>query len=61
MGYSSLPLYSELCQIPEASEEYPLLLTNAKERYFCHSAHRNVASLRRMAPEPIVELNPEVA
>ncbi|MCL0059657.1 molybdopterin-dependent oxidoreductase [Dehalococcoidia bacterium] len=42
-------------------EEYPLLLTNAKERHFSHSAHRNIARLREMTPDPVVELNPATA
>ena len=64
-GYSTLPLYRELSQIAfdsaELVAEYPLLLTNAKERSFCHSAYRNIPSLRGIAPEPVVELSPETA
>lgn len=61
LGYSPLPLYRELCQSPALSEEYPLLLTNAKERHFSHSAHRNIAKLREMTPDPVVQLNPATA
>lgn len=65
MGYSPLPLYAEVSRIVSScakpTVEYPLLLTNAKERTFCHSAHRNIASLRRARPDPVVEVNPEVA
>jgi anaerobic selenocysteine-containing dehydrogenase len=65
LGYSPLPLYQELSQSafgsPEPAGEYPLLLTSAKERPFAHSAYRNIASLRKIKSEPVVELNPETA
>ena len=61
MGYEPLPLYQELSNIPEMSDTYPLLLTNAKEQPFMHSAHRVIGSLRRIMPEPVITLHPEVA
>jgi len=65
LGYSPLPLYHELSRSafgsPEPSEEYPLLLTNAKERDFIHSAQRSIASLRKKNPDPVIELNPDAA
>ena len=63
LGYSPLPFYQELSRFrsTEPEGEYPLLLTSAKERHFVHSAYRNIASLRRMKTEPVVELNPEIA
>jgi len=57
MGYSSLPTYNP----PQADADYPLLLTNAKEARFCHSAHRNIPRLRRLCREPVVQLNPGTA
>jgi len=56
-----LPFYQELSRFDKPTVEYPLLLTSAKEQPFVHSAHRNIASLRRIKTEPVVELNPEVA
>ncbi len=65
LGYSPLPVYVEPPETPfsspELAKEYPLILTSAKAASFYHSAHRNIASLRRMAPEPIAELNPDTA
>ena len=65
MGYSPIPTFDELSQTgfnrPELTEEYPLVLTSAKEPTFCHSAYRNITSLRKITREPSVELNPETA
>ena len=61
LGYDPLPFYQELSRFDKPTVEYPLLLTSAKEQPFVHSAHRNIASLRRIKTEPVVELNPEVA
>lgn len=65
LGYSPLPSFSEISgstsQSQNVTKEYPLLLTNAKELAFCHSAHRGIASLRHIKPEPVVELAPETA
>lgn len=41
--------------------KYPLTLTNAKIREFCQSQHRNIPSLRKMQPEPFIEINREKA
>ncbi|MFH1087106.1 MAG: molybdopterin-dependent oxidoreductase [Chloroflexota bacterium] len=60
-GYSPLPLFRELARTVALTAEYPLLLTSAKEQSFCHSAHRSIPALRKSAPEPLVELNPETA
>ena len=46
---------------PDLAEEFPLVLTCAKSLYFCETQHRQVASLRRHAPDPEVELNPDTA
>jgi anaerobic selenocysteine-containing dehydrogenase len=63
MGYSPLPIYAESIDLssPELAQEYPLILTNAKSASFCHSAYRNISSLRQRASEPLVKLNPETA
>ena len=37
--------------------DYPYVLTSAKNGYYCHSQHRNLASLRKRSPYPLVELS----
>ncbi|MGA7270774.1 MAG: molybdopterin-dependent oxidoreductase, partial [Acidimicrobiia bacterium] len=46
---------------PDLADEFPLVLTCAKSLYFCETQHRQVAYLRRHAPDPEVELYPETA
>lgn len=47
---------------PDLAKEYPLILTTgARTAVFFHSEHRQIASLRRMNPDPIVEINPQTA
>lgn len=40
---------------------YPLVLSSAKNGYYCHSQHRSLVSLRKRAPDPVVELSPALA
>jgi len=65
MGYSPLPNWAEMSSNGSEpvglSTDYPLLLTSAKERTFCHSAHRSIGTLRLASPEPVVEMSPEAA
>jgi anaerobic selenocysteine-containing dehydrogenase len=65
MGIDPLPTYREPPQTPlgspELTEEYPLVLTNCKSPFFFHASHRNIPGLRKLSPEPIVEMNPETA
>ncbi|WP_280469638.1 molybdopterin dinucleotide binding domain-containing protein, partial [Nocardia brasiliensis] len=56
-GQSAVPVAEQ--PAPDAS--YPLVLTCAKNGYFCHSQHRGISSLRRRFPDPIVELSAELA
>jgi anaerobic selenocysteine-containing dehydrogenase len=46
---------------PDLAGRYPLVLTSAKTTWFCESQHRALPSLRRLAPDPEVELHPEAA
>ncbi len=55
MGYSPLPT----CTEPATSSDYPLVLSCAKNPYFHHSGYRQLASLRKLSPEPRVEVNPQ--
>ncbi len=43
------------------SPAFPLTLTTAKWPQYCHSQQRNQPSLRRLMPEPLVEIHPETA
>ncbi|WP_201768364.1 molybdopterin-dependent oxidoreductase [Stutzerimonas azotifigens] len=57
-GYPPLPTAA-----PPAVEDarFPLLLTSAKNGYFCHSQHRHLASLRRKALAPTLTISIELA
>ena len=56
-GYRPVPAFA-----PEASaaadSRYPLRLGSAKTVAFCHSQHRNIAALRRLVPDPLLEISP---
>ncbi len=57
MGYPPMPEFVE----PEASADYPYVLTCAKSPYYHHSGYRQLSSLRRLSPDPRMEINPETA
>lgn len=61
IGQSPLPTFVEPAERPELSPEFPIVLTTAKSGWFVHSSHRHVASLRRKAPDPQVQIGPEYA
>ena len=62
MGYDPIPTWKEgIRAIIATSDEYPLLLTNAKEETYIASSYRNVPMLRKITPDPIVELHPSTA
>jgi anaerobic selenocysteine-containing dehydrogenase len=46
---------------PAVAAHYPLILTCAKLPQFCHSQHRALPSLRRLVPDPEVDLHPTTA
>ncbi|MCW5770339.1 MAG: molybdopterin-dependent oxidoreductase [Rhodospirillaceae bacterium] len=56
-GYDPLPHHAPT----PAAAGYPLTLTMAKLPHYCHSQHRDVPSLRRRVPDPVVDLHPEAA
>ncbi|MEM4699994.1 MAG: molybdopterin-dependent oxidoreductase [Candidatus Nezhaarchaeales archaeon] len=65
-GFDPLPNYVEPPESPvsrpDLAREYPIILTTgARSPYFFHSEHRQAPSLRRLQPDPIVELGPETA
>jgi anaerobic selenocysteine-containing dehydrogenase len=64
-GYPPLPQYDEPrvgpSTRPDLMDRFPLILTCAKHTLFCESQHRALASLRRLSPDPEVELHPVAA
>ena len=59
-GIAPLPTLEE-AGLPQAPAGFPLRLGAAKIVAFCHSQHRNLESLRRLMPDPLVELAPGTA
>lgn len=65
-GYDPLPAHIEPAEspvsTPELYEDFPLLLiTGAKQPMYYHSQGRQIPSLRRLAPEPLLEMHPDTA
>jgi len=60
-GYSPMPYWKEVSDLPPLTHEYPLLMTNAKEDVYMLTGYKHVASLRIMKPEPYAEMHPETA
>jgi anaerobic selenocysteine-containing dehydrogenase len=65
-GYDPLPAYSEPTEGPVSDQttakEYPLILiTGGRYPSFVHSQHRNIPSLKKLFPEPFMEINPKTA
>jgi len=57
-GYAAIPQFNEKeCE----DSRYPLRLISAKWITYCHSQQRQIPSLRKRMPEPLVELNPQTA
>jgi anaerobic selenocysteine-containing dehydrogenase len=64
-GDSPLPDYREPPEsplsTPELFQDYPLIFTSAKDPHYFHSSGRNLSSLRKLSPEPIVLIHPKTA
>lgn len=64
-GYSPLPAFEEPLTSPRSrpdlADRYPLVLSCAKLLFFCETQHRQVAALRKSAPDPQVEMHPSTA
>ena len=65
-GYDALPTYREpaesLTATPALAEKYPLVLGDYhSSKAFSQSWLRNIPSLRRITPEPVVEMHPSAA
>ncbi len=67
VGFDPLPTFLEPERGPkrgkkEFLEKYPLILsTGSRNLYYTHSQHRNVEALRKLYPEPMVEISPATA
>ena len=66
MGQSSMPLFREPplspVSTPKLAKEFPLILiSGTKIRNFFHSEFRQVESLRKGNPDPLVEIHPDTA
>jgi anaerobic selenocysteine-containing dehydrogenase len=65
-GYDPLPVYREplesMACTPEVARHYPLILcTGARQPMYVHSQHRTIGSLKKLHPEPSLEIHPETA
>ncbi len=58
-GYPALPDHRPPAEAGDAG--LPLTLSTAKSGWYVHSAYRHVASLRRKAPDPGLDLSPATA
>ncbi|RYH62968.1 MAG: 2Fe-2S iron-sulfur cluster binding domain-containing protein [Alcaligenaceae bacterium] len=56
-GYSPVPEHPVLPVDPR----FPLIMTCAKNGYFCHSQHRGISSLRKRSPHPSVDISADLA
>jgi anaerobic selenocysteine-containing dehydrogenase len=59
LGLRPLPSFDGLPEAPD--DDYPLVLTSGKDRYYLHSAYRWLPKLRRKRPVPVAALNPRTA
>jgi len=64
-GYDPLPRFVEPPQspvsTPDLAKEFPLILTNHRNIIYMHSEFRQLASYRKIEPEPIIEIHPQTA
>jgi anaerobic selenocysteine-containing dehydrogenase len=66
LGYESLPTYVEPPESPVSApgvaERYPfVLITGSRRREFFHSEHRQVPELRKLVPDPGVQIHTKAA
>ena len=60
-GYEPVPSLNSSDISRKESLKFPLRLSGAKTIAYCHSQGRNIKSLRRLTPDPVVELSRSVA
>mgnify|MGYP005843089819 CR=1 FL=1 len=56
-GFDPLPVYRE--PVIKVDSDYPLVLTTMKRAPYRHSGGKQVPSLRKLHPEPVVLVNPD--
>jgi anaerobic selenocysteine-containing dehydrogenase len=66
LGYDPLPHHKDPpespLRSPELAKEYPLILTSGgRVKGFFHSEFRQIERLRRLNPDPLIEIHPETA
>lgn len=66
LGYDPLPRYEESHEnpisTPELAKNYPLILINGGRFHpMFHSEHRQIESIRKRHPNPLVQIHPETA
>ncbi|MFC2044567.1 molybdopterin-dependent oxidoreductase [Chloroflexota bacterium] len=66
MGYDPLPYYVEPPEspysTPELFKKYPLIMsTGARTEAYFHSEGRQIESLRKLEPDPLLDINPDTA
>jgi anaerobic selenocysteine-containing dehydrogenase len=59
LGLPPLPGFNEPPE-PEQNE-FPLVLTSCKDRFYLHSSYRWVGELRRRRPRPLATVHPQTA
>lgn len=59
-GQAPLPILSEN-ELSISNHRFPLRLSCAKTLFYCHGQHRNLPSLRRLQPDPPLEISAEDA
>ena len=65
-GLDPMPVFREPAESPASTpdlyKEYPLVLTTGgRNILYYHSAHRNIPSLRKHAPDPELQIHPRTA
>jgi len=66
LGYDPLPYYEEPPEspisTPDVAAKFPyILITGRRVQYYFASEFRQISSLRKHHPDPLVEINPETA
>ncbi|MBW1997848.1 MAG: molybdopterin-dependent oxidoreductase [Deltaproteobacteria bacterium] len=64
-GFDPLPVYYEIpgtpFSDPDLGREYPLVVVSKKREVYRHSRDRQIPSLRKVHPEPVVSIHPDTA
>jgi anaerobic selenocysteine-containing dehydrogenase len=65
-GYDPIPTFHEPKESPasrpDLAEKYPLVLvTGPRTKTYTHSRYRHLPSLKKLYPEPLLEMNPNTA